>query len=84
MSITPDSLVGAILKERPETLPVFLRNRMHCPGCVMATFMTIAEAAANYRLDPDELVDELRGALTEPAAAELPGDRPARLSSLGR
>ena len=63
MSISPESSVGALLRERPETLSVFLRNRMHCPGCAMARFMTVAEAAANYRLDASELVEELRAAI---------------------
>jgi hybrid cluster-associated redox disulfide protein len=68
MFISLNSLVGALLEERPETLSVFLRNRMHCPGCVMARFITVAEAAANYRLDADELVEELRAATAAPAA----------------
>ena len=58
--------VGALLQDRPETLSVFLRNRMHCPGCAMAPFMTVGEAAANYRLDVDGLVEELRAAVAGP------------------
>jgi hybrid cluster-associated redox disulfide protein len=66
MVIGAQSLVGVLLEEHPETLSVFLRNRMHCPGCVMARFMTVAEAAANYRLDAGELVADLRAALAMP------------------
>ena len=69
MSISPQSLVGAILSERPETVSVFLRNRMHCPGCVMARFTTVAEAAASYRLDAEVLAEELRAAVAGPVAA---------------
>jgi hybrid cluster-associated redox disulfide protein len=68
MFISPHSLVGALMEERPETLSVFLGNRMHCPGGVMTRFTTVAEAAANYRLDADKLVAELRA--TAGAAAE--------------
>jgi hybrid cluster-associated redox disulfide protein len=56
------------LQERPETLSVFLENGMHCVGCVMAPFMTVAEAAASHRLDPDELIEDLRAAASGPAA----------------
>ena len=65
MSITARSIVSAVLDERPETMAVFLRNRMHCPGCAMARFMTLAEAAASHRLDADALVAELRAAATD-------------------
>jgi hybrid cluster-associated redox disulfide protein len=72
MVIGAQSLVGVLLEEHPETLTVFLRNRMHCPGCVMARFMTVGEAAANYRLDGAELVADLRAALDAPAAEAAP------------
>lgn len=62
MPIGPQSVVGAVLDERPETMAIFLRHRMHCPGCVMAPFVTLAEAAASYRVDPDALIAELRAA----------------------
>lgn len=65
MSITARSIVSAVLNERPETMAVFLRNRMHCPGCAMAPFMTLTEAAASYRLNANALVAELRAAAAE-------------------
>ncbi len=60
--ITEESLVAEVLHSHPATLAVFLRRRMHCPGCHMAPFMTLAEAAAEYRLDSAELVSELQAA----------------------
>lgn len=56
------SIVREVMDAHPETLAVFLRRRMHCPGCVMAPFMTLEEAAANYGAEPCELVAELRAA----------------------
>ena len=50
---------------RPGAMTVFVRYRMACPGCVMAPFMTLAEAAASYRLDPDRLVADLNAAVQE-------------------
>ena len=60
--IEPSSTVGAVMQSRPETVTVFVRNRMHCPGCVMARFMTLAEAAESHGVDMARL-------LVEPAAA---------------
>lgn len=66
MAIGPQSIVRTVLDECPETLPVFIANRMHCPGCVMAPFMTLEEAAESHHLDPEKLLRELRAAI--PAA----------------
>jgi hybrid cluster-associated redox disulfide protein len=60
--ITADSIVGEAMRAHPATTAVFLRRRMHCPGCHMAAFMTVREAAANYGLGVDELVAELQHA----------------------
>lgn len=62
-SIERDSIVREVMDAHPETFAVFLRRRMHCPGCVMAPFMTLEEAAANYSADPTDLVAELRAAV---------------------
>jgi hybrid cluster-associated redox disulfide protein len=47
-------------------MQVFVRRRMACPGCAMAPFMTLAEAAASYGIDPQQLVSELETAVEEP------------------
>ncbi len=72
MVVTAQSLVGVLLNEHPETLSVFVRKRMHCPGCVMARLMTVSEAATNYRLDQDELIEELHAAVVRPSVASRP------------
>ena len=73
MLIGPQSTVGTVLGESPETLPVFIRNRMHCPGCVMVQFMTLAEAANSHRLGIDGLIQELRAAVAAAAVTEDAG-----------
>lgn len=60
--ITAQSIVGETMGAFPGTAAVFLRRRMHCPGCHMAGFMTIGEAAASYGLNVEELIAELRHA----------------------
>jgi hybrid cluster-associated redox disulfide protein len=62
VSIRRETLVAAVLRDQPATLSVFLRRGMHCPGCRMAPFMTLGEAAATYGLKADDLIAELRAA----------------------
>lgn len=64
--ITGESIVGEVLSAFPVTMSVFLRRRMHCPGCRMAPFMTVAEAAANYDLDTRALAAELNATIARP------------------
>lgn len=61
-AITADSTVGETMRRFPATTAVFLRRRMHCPGCHMAGFMTVREAAASYGLAADDLLADLRAA----------------------
>lgn len=60
----PDTIVAELMSARPETVPVFIRHRMACPGCVMAPFMTVAEAAKEYRVQPEIFVEELTRVIT--------------------
>jgi hybrid cluster-associated redox disulfide protein len=62
-AIAPESTVAAVMDARPETVAVFVRRRMHCPGCVMSRFMTLAEAAESYGLDASALLAELEAAV---------------------
>ena len=41
-------IVADVMNSWPETVPVFISHRMACPGCVMAPFMTVTEAALEY------------------------------------
>ncbi|PWE18073.1 hypothetical protein DDZ18_00195 [Marinicauda salina] len=56
-------IVADLMNAEPETVPVFVRNRMACPGCVMAPFMTVREAAREYGLKPEALAAELAEAM---------------------
>lgn len=69
--IERDSTVRTVMEAHPATLAVFLRRRMHCPGCIMAPFMTLEEAAASYGVDASELVTDLRAVIPQ----EQPGER---------
>lgn len=56
-------IVDDIMTRWPTSVSVFLRHRMACPGCVMAPFMTVREAAREYGLDPRLLSRELAAAI---------------------
>lgn len=60
-------IVGDVMERWPDTVPVFIRHRMACPGCVMAPFMTVREAAREYGLKPHDLAGALREAI-EPSS----------------
>jgi hybrid cluster-associated redox disulfide protein len=61
-AIASQSIVAAVMEKRPETVAVFVRHRMHCPGCVMSRFMTLAEAAETHGVDLRTLLAELGAA----------------------
>ena len=61
--VSRDSIVGEVMESRPEAVAVFIRNRMHCPGCVMARFMTVADAAKSHGIELDGLMAELDAAV---------------------
>lgn len=70
--ISRESIVDDVMQSHPSSIAVFIRNRMHCPGCVMARFMTVADAAASHGVDADGLVAELAAAL-DPRSCQTSG-----------
>ena len=60
--LSPGHIVSGVLASRPETIQVFIRLKMACPGCALAPLMTLGEAAKAYDLDPQMLIAELEAA----------------------
>jgi hybrid cluster-associated redox disulfide protein len=60
LELSADLTVAEVLSRWPQTLPLFYERRMTCPGCAMAPFESLAEAASVYRLDPDAFLSEMR------------------------
>jgi hybrid cluster-associated redox disulfide protein len=58
--LTADLTVAEIMGLWPDTIPIFLRYRMACVGCPIASFETLVEVAAIYSLDLECLMNELR------------------------
>jgi hybrid cluster-associated redox disulfide protein len=64
--------LSEIMSRWPPTLRVFIDHRMHCVGCPIAPFHTVADAAVEHGLDLADLTGEL-----EARAAQGGGRRPA-------
>jgi hybrid cluster-associated redox disulfide protein len=60
--------MAELMSGRPAVVPVLLRHGLACPGCAMAPFMTVREAAEAYGLELDALLDEI-AAVNRPAAS---------------
>lgn len=57
-----DMTMAELMRDRPAVVPVLLRRGLACPGCAMAPFMTVREAAEAYGLELDALLDDLAAA----------------------
>lgn len=66
--LDPDLPLGDMMDRWPQTVPVFLRHRMLCVGCLVNPFHTIDDACAEYGLDRRAFAAELAAAVTEGAA----------------
>ncbi len=58
----PDLMLSDLMTQWPQTVPVFLRHKMLCVGCLISPFHTILEACTEYHLDPGAFVAELKAA----------------------
>jgi hybrid cluster-associated redox disulfide protein len=67
-----DMPVAEVMRRWPESVAVFLGRRMACPGCPMAPFMTLAEAARSYAIDAEDLIGDLRAVLPFGEAGSQP------------
>lgn len=65
--IQPTTSISDLLRDYPQTIPVFFQRHMACVGCSMAAFETIESAANIYCIAPDALLDELLRAINNPA-----------------
>lgn len=59
MTVTKDTVIGAILDADQTTAPYFLEMGMHCLGCPSARGETLEQACAVHGVDADELVAKL-------------------------
>jgi hybrid cluster-associated redox disulfide protein len=48
-----------VLRRFPRAIAVFIELKLHCVGCPIASFHTLAEVAREHGLDLDPLLDAL-------------------------
>jgi hybrid cluster-associated redox disulfide protein len=66
-AITDTSIVDDIVTRFPATARVFVDRRMHCVGCEVSRFETLAGAARIYQQPIEPLLADLRAAADQPA-----------------
>ena len=60
MEITRETVIGEIVENCPDAMPVFQEIGMHCMGRAMASGETVEEACAAHGVDPDEFLIYLK------------------------
>ena len=56
-----DETVAALLAREPRAARVLLDHGMHCVGCAVAPFETLAEICVIYGVSLEQLIADLRG-----------------------
>ncbi|MBE0580677.1 DUF1858 domain-containing protein [Devosia sp.] len=67
-----DLSVKEIMDRWPRTASAFIARRMHCVGCPIGPFHTLADAAMEHQLDAAELLEVVQ---REARAGQAPGRR---------
>ena len=62
--------VGDIMRRWPDTVPIFYRHRLACPGCALANFCTLQEVDVSYEhVQLAALAGELQALIGEAVSA---------------
>ena len=59
----PDLPLADLIVHWPQTLAVFLRHGMLCPGCLVGPFHTVTDACLAYHLNEAAFMAELSEAV---------------------
>lgn len=55
LNVTPTTTIAELLAVHPAAARILVNHRMHCVGCDIAPFETIADACDIYGVDVDDL-----------------------------
>ncbi len=58
--LSADSNIQEVLDTYPNAVEVFLKNNLHCVGCVAAQFETISDVANEFEIDAEKLIEEIK------------------------
>ena len=61
--ITQDMLIADIIRQHPETLPIFQQFKLDCYECQIADLETLEHGAGVHKVAVTELLDALNRAL---------------------
>jgi hybrid cluster-associated redox disulfide protein len=64
--VNTDEMVAALLTRHPRAARVLVNHGMHCVGCAIARFETLAEVCAVYGVPVEHILNELREGSPEP------------------
>lgn len=67
-AVSKDMPIGDVVRQHPETVPVFFKHGLHCIGCQVAAYESVADGAAAHGIDIDVLMKDLNEAVAEKAA----------------
>lgn len=57
--VTKETVIADIMRNAPDTMPVFQSIGMHCMGCAMASGENVEQACEAHGVDPDAFVEKL-------------------------
>lgn len=69
--VTASTTVAEVLLKRPLAARILVNHRMHCVGCAIAPFETLAEACEIYGVSLRDLLAELNATALESAGGEI-------------
>jgi hybrid cluster-associated redox disulfide protein len=68
MRIDSDALVEDVMQANPATIQAFLRYRMSCVGCPIASFHTVEDACREHGIAAADFLAALRASAQSDAA----------------
>jgi hybrid cluster-associated redox disulfide protein len=64
LKITKDMIIEEVVRKYPQTIPVFMAHGLHCIGCHIANYETVAEGALGHGIgDVTDLLKDLNEAV---------------------
>lgn len=59
-----EQMLDELMQQWPETIPVFIKHKMLCVGCLVTPFHSVIDACAEYGLDTNAFMAELQAAVS--------------------
>lgn len=64
--ITRDMIIADIIRQYPETLPIFKRHQLECYECQIADLETLEHGAVVHKVDVEKLLEDLNCIFAKP------------------